>query len=71
MSQSVENAKRIEALRGLLDRLCAPDLTLSEAKAVRSGLSELLERPERVALEPSASHCVSLEPSEGLVASCV
>jgi hypothetical protein len=34
---------RVEALCGLLDGLCAPDLTLAEAKALRARLFGLLD----------------------------
>jgi hypothetical protein len=51
MGSSEERAERIEALRGLLDRLCAPDLTLAEAKPLRSRLFDLLERIDR-GMEP-------------------
>lgn len=37
------SADRIEALRSMLDRLCAPDLTLSEAKQLVPNLSTMLE----------------------------
>jgi hypothetical protein len=47
MGSSEEWAERIEALRGLLDRLCAPDLTLAEAKPLRTRLFDLLERTDR------------------------
>ena len=42
-----EQADRIEALRGLIERLNAPDLTLTEAKALRGSLSDLLEPADR------------------------
>ena len=47
MGSSEERAERIEALRGLLDGLCAPDLTLAEAKPLRTRLLDLLERTDR------------------------
>jgi hypothetical protein len=47
MGSSEERAERIEALRGLLDGLCAPDLTLAEAKPLRTRLFDLLERTDR------------------------
>jgi hypothetical protein len=46
-----ERAELIKALRELLDRLCAPDLTLGEAKDLRAELLHLLDRIERE-LEP-------------------
>jgi hypothetical protein len=33
----------IDAVQGLLDELCSPDLTLGRAKVLRARLSELLE----------------------------
>ena len=42
-----EQADRIEALRGLVERLSAPELTLTEAKALRGSLSDLLEPAEK------------------------
>jgi hypothetical protein len=47
MESQEEQTERIEALQRLLDRLCAPDLTLTEAKALRSHVSDLLERDHR------------------------
>jgi hypothetical protein len=47
MGSSEERAERIEALRGLLDGLSAPDLTLAEAKPLRTRLFDLLERTDR------------------------
>lgn len=46
-----EPIERVEALRGLMDRLCAPDLTLVEAKLLRGRLAELLDRGGRGAAE--------------------
>ena len=54
-----ERTDRIDALRGLIERLCAPDLTLAEAKVLRARLSDLLE--------PAA--CDQLASSPALVAS--
>ena len=42
-----QTTERIEALRGLLERLGAPDLTLAEAKPLRTRLFDLLERTDR------------------------
>ena len=42
-----ERTDRIDALRGLIERLCAPDLTLAEAKVLRSRISDLLEREDQ------------------------
>ena len=39
-----EQDDRIEALNGLLERLCAPDLTLAEAKDLRGRLASLIDR---------------------------
>jgi hypothetical protein len=41
--------ERTEALRSLMERLCAPDLTLAEAKELRGRLSDLLETNDREA----------------------
>lgn len=38
-----EPTERIEALRGLVERLSAPDLTLTESKSLRDQLAGLLE----------------------------
>jgi hypothetical protein len=54
MGSSEERAERIAALRGLLDRLCAPDLTLAEAKPLRTRLFDLLERTDR-GMEPAGT----------------
>ena len=47
MATPQEQTERLEALRGLIERLCAPDLTLSDAKILRGRVSELLEPGER------------------------
>jgi hypothetical protein len=47
MAGKHEQTERIEALWGLIERLSAPDLTLSEAKVLRGRLSDLLERDNR------------------------
>jgi hypothetical protein len=44
MGSQHEQTERVEALRGLIERLSAPDLTLAEAKVLRDHLSDLLER---------------------------
>ncbi len=54
MWNSQERAERIDALRWLLDGLCAPDLTLAEAKPLRARLFDLLERTDRV-MEPAGA----------------
>ena len=46
MGSQHERAERIQVLRGLIERLCAPDLTLSEAKVLRGRLSSLLPRDD-------------------------
>jgi hypothetical protein len=43
MGSQQEQTERMEALRGLIERLSAPDLTLVEAKVLRESISELLE----------------------------
>jgi hypothetical protein len=43
MGSQHEQTERIEALRSLIERLGAPDLTLSEAKVLQGRLSDLLE----------------------------
>ena len=48
MGSQQERTERIEALRGLIERLSAPDLTLAEAKVLRSRISDLLEREEAI-----------------------
>jgi hypothetical protein len=47
MGSREDQVGSIEALRSLLDRLCAPDLTLAEAKSLRDRVSELIERIEK------------------------
>jgi hypothetical protein len=42
-----DQADRIELLRGLIERLSAPDLTLTEAKLLRDHLSDLMELGKR------------------------
>ena len=44
MGSQQERTGRIEALRGLIERLSAPDLTLAEAKVLRGRITDLLER---------------------------
>ena len=43
MGSPQEQAERMEILRGLIERLSAPDLTLTEAKLLRDHLSDLME----------------------------
>ncbi len=49
MASQQERTERIEALRGLIEQLSAPDLTLSEAEALRGRLSGLLPREDQPA----------------------
>jgi hypothetical protein len=42
MGNANERSERIEALRELMERLCAPDLTLAEATPLRDQLAALL-----------------------------
>ena len=44
MGSQQEQSERMEILRGLIERLSAPDLTLAEAKVLRGCIAELLER---------------------------
>src|SRR5262249_31348337 len=61
MGVQQERIARIAALRGLIGRLCAPDLPLAEAEVLRARLSDLLE----VDKEPAA--CDQLAASPALV----
>jgi hypothetical protein len=65
-----EQADRIEALQGLIHRLSAPELTLTEAKALRSRLSDLLEpgdrRVRRDSISPASPTIPSSEPGDAL-----
>ena len=54
-----ERTDRIDALRGLIERLCAPDLTLAEAEVLRARLSDLLE-PDN---EPAACDQLASSPA--------
>jgi hypothetical protein len=47
MDDQGDRAGRMEALRRVLDRLCATDLTLAEAKDLREQLFGLLGRAPR------------------------
>jgi hypothetical protein len=49
MGRQQEQTERIEILRGLIEQLSAPDLTLAEAKVLRGRISDLLEREDRPA----------------------
>jgi len=46
MKTHLERNRRIDALRELMERFDAPDLTLTEAKDLRSRLDALLERQD-------------------------
>jgi len=61
MGSSEGRAERIEALRGLLERLCAPDLTLAEAKPPRTRLFDLREQIDRV--RSPGGHLIAALPS--------
>jgi hypothetical protein len=52
MGNPREQTERIEALRGLVERLSAPDLTLAEGKVLRGRLSDLLKRDDPPAGRP-------------------
>jgi hypothetical protein len=60
-----ERAAQIKTLRGLLDRLCSPDLTLGEAKVLRKQLFDLLERINPLFSEASRSDRYGNDPSAG------
>jgi hypothetical protein len=47
MGSQQQKTERIEALRGLIERLSAPDLILAEATVLRGLLSDLLENGDR------------------------
>jgi hypothetical protein len=52
--------ERIEALRRLMDRLCAPDLMLPEATVLRGRLSVLLREQEDEGPSPAPAPDVRL-----------
>lgn len=55
--------EHIELLRGLIERLGAPDLTLSEAKVLRDRLAHLLSHEDRrTGGEPRASSPLLIPP---------
>lgn len=56
-----EQSEQIEALRGLIERLSAPDLTLAEATILRGRMAALLERQDR----PGPSGAVSPSSARG------
>jgi hypothetical protein len=47
MASLKERAEIIEALRKLLDRLCSPDVSLGEAKSLRTQVLILLDRNDQ------------------------
>ena len=47
MGSQQERTERMEILRGLIERLSAPDLTLAEAKVLRGRIADLLEREDQ------------------------
>jgi hypothetical protein len=66
MGNQHERTERIEALRDLIERLSAPDLTLSEAKVLRARLSDLLERDVQTAAGDRATSSTALVPSHDI-----
>jgi hypothetical protein len=65
MGSQHEQTERIEALRGLIERLSAPDLTLAEGEALRGRLSDLLERDDPPAGWDRGTPSPSLAPPRG------
>jgi hypothetical protein len=77
MRSQPEQVERVEVLRGLIERLSAPDLTLAEAAVLRGRLSDLLERDERPSRRdqahpapPPASCCRMSVPVSVMPAGC-
>lgn len=66
MGSQHERMERIEDLRSLIQRLSAPDLTLTEAKVLRGRLSEMLERSGRPAGDGRMSSCPDSVPSHDI-----
>ena len=60
-----ERTDRIDALRGLIERLCAPDLTLAEAKVLRARLPDLLDLDKVPAAGDQLASSPALGPSRG------
>ena len=60
-----ERTDRIDALRGLIERLCAPDLTLAEAEVLRGRISDLLEVDKEPAACDQVASSPALVPSRG------
>ncbi len=65
VSLDEQRAAQIETLRGLLDRLCSPDLTLGEAKVLRNQFLDFLERINPLFSEASNSGRHGNDPSAG------
>jgi hypothetical protein len=65
VSPDEQRAAQIETLRGLLDRLCSPDLTLGEAKVLRSQVFDLLKRINPLFSAASTSDRDGNDPSAG------
>ena len=63
MPPDEERAAQIQALHGLLDRLCSPDLALEEAKVLRNQMFDLLERINPLFSEASTSGRHGNDPS--------
>jgi hypothetical protein len=61
MNASEDQAELIGTLKGLVDRLCSPDLTLAESSLIYDRLMELLERIG--GLEPKARTPRPMEPA--------
>jgi hypothetical protein len=57
MAMLTEQNEQIAALRGLIERLSAPDVTLDEASVLRQNMMELLDRGQQIvsqaAIHPS------------------
>jgi hypothetical protein len=63
MRDSEVLAERIESLWGLLGRRCAPDLTMAEAKSLRTRLIDLLEQIDRDTAAARGTPSQPLAPS--------
>lgn len=59
MHDQVTRIKRVETLRGLLERLGAPDLTLSEASSLRGQVVQFLDEVVWAEYESKDDHRVS------------
>lgn len=65
MARLEKTTERLEALRSLMDRLCAPDLMLPEAKVLRNRLSVLLaQEDEPVEVEHDPNPWSSYVPAQ-------